>query len=130
MFNIVYYGSEEDDRFTKMGLYSTAHTKLGHNDRPLEVGGALATDFILNHPLKEDDMVSIEFWERDGCYVRLAPHIFHISSFMRFDETDLKTVCVKSLKHEGKQNIWLRFQLHRIRNEGSEHIYLWQFSET
>ena len=112
-----------------MGLYLTANTKLGHNDGPLEVGGALATDFILNHPSKEDDMLFIEFWERDGCYVRLAPHIFHISSFMGLDETDLKTVCIKSLKHEGKQNIWLRFQLHRIRIESSEHIFTYGSSQ-
>ena len=122
VFNFVHYGSEDDDRFNKTGLYLTANTRFGHNDGPLEVGGAKATDFILNHPSKENGMLSIEFWERDGCYVRLAPRTFHISSFMGFDEADLKTVCVSSLKYEGKNNIWLRFQLHRIRNECSERI--------
>lgn len=119
MFNIAYFGRKESDRYRKSGLYLTANTRFGYDSGPLEVGGPDATEFILNHPSKDDESLSIDYWETDTCYVRLAPRPFQMKSFMAFDEESLKTVCVGSLRHEGKDNIWLRFQLRRVRSESS-----------
>ncbi len=128
VFNIAYFGRKENDRYTESGLYLMTNTRFGHDSGPLEVGGASATNFIFHHPSKDDDSLSIELWETDGFYVRLAPRKFQIKSYMAFDEENYKTVCVRDLAHDGKNNVWLRFQLRRVRYESSTCITAYGFS--
>ena len=122
VFNIAYYGETEEERYTGLSLYLTTHTTFGRDEGPLEIGGIKATDFILSHPSKEEEDVSIEFWETDGCFVRRNPEKFHCTSFMAFDEANMSTLCVSSLKYEGRDHTWLRFQLHRTRTETEERM--------
>ncbi len=119
VFNIAYFGRNESDQYTKPALHLSAHTRFGYDSGPLEVGSVDATDFILNHSSKDENSLSVEYWETDGCYIRLVPHAFKVKSFVGFDEENLKTICIRSVRNEGKRNIWLKFQLHRINFEST-----------
>jgi len=122
IFNIAYYGKKEEERYTGSGMYLTTRTKFGRDEGPLEIGGTEATDFTLKHPSKDDEDVTIEFWKTDGCFVKRNPQRFHCTSYMAFDEAKMSTLCVRSLKNEGRDNKWLRFQLHHIMSETIEQI--------
>lgn len=90
------------------------------------MGGARASNFTLRHPSKKKEDLSVQYWETDSCYIKIAPRRLQKRSLMGLDERALITVCVHSFKDEEKQNVWLRFQIHRTRNEISDRVTVYR----
>lgn len=122
-FSIAYYGEQVSGATKKkISKYLTTNSKLTGNEAgPLKIEGGRPTKFTLRHPIRRSNDISIEFWESDACYVRLAPRKMQKKSYLGFNGFSNTTMCVCSRKEEG-ENISMRFSLSRVGIEQCKYL--------
>lgn len=115
VFNIAHYGEQVQSSARKTSSkYVIRSSRLkGEDDGPLQIEGKKAAYCVLQHPIKKRDELSVDYWETDSCYIRLAPRKVQKKSYIAFDGIANKTMYVHSSEKEGK-NIAMRFRLSRI----------------
>ena len=125
-FSIAYYGGEVSAE-NNSAMYVVTKSKLtGKESGPLQVGGARAANFTLRHISKQKNKLSVSDWERESCYVKLAPRVAQHKSYLALNERANACMCVASREAEKANSTCLRFKLERIRNEDSNRMTVYR----
>lgn len=119
-FNIAHYGDEVTLSEKSGAMYVTTKSKVtGKDDGPLQVNGGRGTNFTLRHSVKSKETLSVEEWEKDTCYIKVASRRAQHKSFVGLNEKKNFTICVPKQAAEKANSVWLQFKLERVRNEVS-----------
>lgn len=123
-FNIAFYGDEADRAVDRSAaMYVTTNSKVtGKDDGPLQVSGGRGTNFTLRHAIKQKDVLSVDAWEKDCCYIKVANRLTQHKSYMGLNEKKKFSVCMPKQNAEKANSVWLQFKLERVRNEDSSRV--------
>ena len=125
-FSIAYYGGEIDAP-ESVSMYVVTKSKMtGKDNGPLQVGGGRAANFTLRHASKQKSDLSVSDWERDACYVKLAPRMTQHKSYLALNQKSNMAVCVPKREVEEKTGVWLRFKLERPKSEDSNRMTVYR----
>lgn len=126
-FNIAYYNGEMNAPNSSSSMYVITKSKLtGKENGPLQVGGGRAANFTLRHASRDKADLSVSDWEKDACFVKLAPRPTQHKSYLALNEKSNATMCVPNREAEKMGSIWLRFKLERTRSEESNRLTVYR----
>lgn len=128
-FSIAHYDDQPNTLDKSSSMYVTTKSKsklTGKDSGPLQVGGGRGANFSLRHVVKSKESLSINDWEKDACYIKLAARLTQHNSYIGLNEKSGFTVCVPKRSTEKMNSTWLRFKLERIRNEDSNRMTVYR----
>ena len=128
-FNIAFYSSE--DKSSSMFAVIKSKSRLTGNDSgPLQVGGGRPAKFTLRHLTKNKASLTVDAWEKEALYVKVAPRRSQHASYLALNEKTSHTKCVPKRSLEKKGSSWLQFKLERIRREESSRMTVYRAPES
>ena len=114
-FNIAFYGNSEDDHHNEPVKYLALNKEA--LEEPLEIRRVSRppANLTLQYPSGNKE-ASIDLWEKEACYVKEANQEIYLALFINSNGGEYsdhgETKCVTT-DEDGKNNTWLKFQLHR-----------------
>ena len=116
-FNIAHCGEVVKSDSTspvRVTHYLSASSKKSRHEGPVHMEGK-AANLTLRHPAMKKKELSLQSWEEDACYIKLAPRRMQWKSYLalEFDGDTCESKCVESPKEEGKDRS-MRFSLTRV----------------
>ena len=113
-FNILSYGEVVKTLPDSPIKISNYLSTVGRDEGPLQMQGRKAAKLTLRHPAKRTEELSIQLWEKDGCFIKLAPRKMQKKGYLafKFAGESSKSIFVPSRDADG--DLSLRFTLVRV----------------
>ena len=123
---IAFYNSD-DFQDKSSSMYLVPDIKLTGSDKgPLQVGGGRAGKFTLRHAKKPKKTLSLDIWEKEALYVKVAPRVAWRSTYFGLKEKTRMTMCCKDRSSEKMNATWLQFKLERISKQESSRVTVYR----
>lgn len=122
-FNIAFYTFIDKSA----SVYAVTKSRLtGKDSGPLQMGGGRPTKFTLRHLKKHKGSLSIDVWEKEALYVKVAPRLTQHASYLALSERTNFAACVPKRSLEKRGHSWLQFKLERVRCKESSRMTVYR----